>query len=42
MLAVVASVRHRDTRYGSLLTAGMMREDARERIRGDIDEVLAE
>ena len=41
-LAVVASVRHRDTEYDSLLMAGMAREEARERIRGDIDEVLDE
>ncbi len=41
-LAVVASVRHRDTEYDSLLMAGMVRGEARERIRGDIDEVLDE
>ncbi len=40
-LAVVASVRHRDTEYDSLLMTGMMRNEARERVRSDIDDVLA-
>jgi hypothetical protein len=39
-LAVVASVRHRDTKYDSLLMAGMARDEARERVRADIDDVL--
>jgi hypothetical protein len=38
--AVVASVRHEDTAYDELLMAGMPREQARERIRNDIDRVL--
>jgi hypothetical protein len=41
-LAVVASVRHRDTEYDSLLMAGLARDEARDRVRGDIDDVLAE
>lgn len=39
-LAVVASIRHQDTRYDELLMAGVDREDARERVRGDVDAVL--
>jgi hypothetical protein len=39
-LAVVASVRHRDTGYDSLLMAGIARGEARDRVRGDIDDVL--
>ena len=38
--AVVASVRHEDTTYDELLMAGVPREQARERIRNDIDRVL--
>lgn len=38
--AVIASVRHEDTAYDELLMAGMPREQARERIRDDIDRVL--
>lgn len=38
--AVIASVRHEDTAYDELLMAGVPREEARERIRGDIDQVL--
>jgi hypothetical protein len=38
--AVVASVRHEDTAYDELLMAGVPREQARERIRDDIDLVL--
>lgn len=38
--AVVASVRHEDTAYDELLMAGVPREQARERIRTDIDRVL--
>jgi hypothetical protein len=38
--AVVASVRHEDTAYDELLMAGVPREEARERIREDIDRVL--
>jgi hypothetical protein len=40
-LAVVASVRHEDTDYDSLLMAGVPREDARDRTRPAIDRVLA-
>ena len=40
-LAVVASVRHRDTEYDSLPMAGLARDAARERVRGVIDDVLA-
>ena len=38
--AVVASVRHEDTDYDELLMAGVPREQARDRIRDDIDRVL--
>jgi hypothetical protein len=38
--AVVASVRHEDTAYDEMLMAGVPREEARERIRDDIDRVL--
>ena len=38
--AVVASVRHSDTPYDELLMAGVARQDARDRIRSDIDRVL--
>jgi hypothetical protein len=37
---VVASVRHEDTEYDSLLMAGIPREDARERIADAIERVL--
>ncbi|HJY04286.1 MAG TPA: DUF2293 domain-containing protein [Streptosporangiaceae bacterium] len=40
-LAVVASVRHEDTEYDSLLMSGVSREDARDRIRPAVDRVLA-
>jgi hypothetical protein len=39
--AVVASVRHEDTSYDALLMAGIPRQDAREQVRGAIDQVLA-
>jgi hypothetical protein len=41
MLAVVASVRHQDTGYDELLMAGVPREEARARVRPDIDRILA-
>jgi hypothetical protein len=41
VLAVVASVRLQDTGYDSLLMAGVPRDVARERVRSDIDKVLA-
>ena len=40
-LAVVASVRHLDTDYDSLLMSGVARDVARDHIRPDIDRVLA-
>lgn len=40
-LAVVASVRHQDTDYDSLLMSGVPREAARDRIRPALDRVLA-
>ncbi len=40
-LAVVASVRHKDTDYDSLLMSGVPREIARDRVRAGIDRVLA-
>jgi hypothetical protein len=40
-LAVVASIRHRDTDYDDLLMSGMPREIARETIADRIDHVLA-
>ena len=40
-LAVVASVRHQDTDYDSLLMSGVPRDLARDRIRPDIDRILA-
>jgi len=39
-LAVIASVRHEDTRYDELLMAGAERADARERVRDDVERVL--
>jgi len=37
----MASVRHEDTGYDSLLMSGISREDARDRIRPAVDRVLA-
>lgn len=39
--AVVASVRHEDTPYDALLMGGVARDDARDRIRADVDAVLS-
>jgi hypothetical protein len=39
-LAVLASVRHEDTGYDELLMRGLSREDARQRVRGDVELVL--
>ena len=39
-LAVLASIRHEDTGYDDLLMAGVDRDDARERVRHDVDQVL--
>jgi hypothetical protein len=41
VLAVVASVRHQDTSYDSLLMSGMPRDVARDEVRPAIDRVLA-
>ena len=40
LLAVVASVRHLDTDYDTLLMTGLPRNAARDRVRDEIDEVL--
>ncbi|WP_306993710.1 DUF2293 domain-containing protein [Amycolatopsis thermophila] len=40
-LAVIASVRHLDTAYDRMLMDGVPRAEARERIRPDLDRVLA-
>jgi hypothetical protein len=40
-LAVVASVRHEDTRYDDLLMSGVDRSEARRLIAVDVDEVIA-
>ena len=40
-LAVVASVRHEDTRYDELIMSGVERSEARDRVRLDVDRVLA-
>lgn len=40
-LAVVAHVRHSETRYDALLARGVERRDARDRVRGDVDRVLS-
>lgn len=39
-LAVVASVRHSDTRYDELLMAGLPRREAREAVQSQVQEVL--
>jgi hypothetical protein len=39
-LAVVASVRHRDTDYDALLMAGVPRDESRRRVREDVEAVL--
>lgn len=40
-LAVVASIRHQDTAYDDLLMTGAARADARDRVRAEVDDVLA-
>src|SRR5215216_2329452 len=40
-LAVVASIRHEDTAYDDLLMTGIARADARDRVRAEVDDVLA-
>ena len=39
--AVIASVRHENTDYDSLLMSGVPREIARDRVRADIDRLLS-
>jgi hypothetical protein len=39
-LAVIAAVRHNDTRYEELLMAGVPRNEARDLVRDDIEQVL--
>jgi len=39
-LAVVASVRHEDTRYDELLMSGVPRPEARAAVHGDVDRIL--
>lgn len=39
-LAVIAAVRHEDTSYDELLTNGVSRTAARDRVRSDIDRIL--
>lgn len=38
---MIASIRHQDTGYDALLGSGVGRAEARERIRDQIDRVLA-
>ncbi|MCA2216977.1 DUF2293 domain-containing protein [Jidongwangia harbinensis] len=38
--AVIASIRHEDTGYDEMLMAGVPRDQARERIRDDIDQII--
>src|SRR5262249_46300326 len=38
--AVIASIRHRDTRYDRLLMSGIPRIQARQQVRPDIDQIL--
>jgi hypothetical protein len=40
-LAVVASIRHEDTDYDSMLMSGISRAEARDLIRETVDRVLA-
>jgi hypothetical protein len=40
-LAVVAHVRHEETRYDELLVRGVERREARDRVREDVDRVLS-
>jgi hypothetical protein len=39
-LAVAAAVRHEETEYDELLMAGVARDEARERVRSDVQEIL--
>lgn len=40
-LAVTASVRHVDTEYDDLLMVGLERDEARERVRDRVDDIMA-
>jgi hypothetical protein len=40
LLAVEAHIRHRETEYDELLGSGVERTEARERVRGGVDDVL--
>jgi hypothetical protein len=40
-LAVAASIRHQDTAYDDLLMTGVAYADARDRVRAEVDDVLA-
>jgi hypothetical protein len=40
LLAVAANVRHAQTGYDALLTAGVERHEARRQVRARVDEVL--
>jgi hypothetical protein len=39
-LAVVAAIRHEDTRYDEFLMRGVARDEAREIVRPDIDRIV--
>jgi hypothetical protein len=39
-LAVIASIRHRDTEYDELLMAGMDRAAARAQVRNEVDRLM--
>lgn len=39
-LAVVASIRHRDTQYDQLLMAGVQRAEARVQVRPEVEHIL--
>jgi hypothetical protein len=38
---VTASVRHRSTAYDELLMAGVERREARERVSGEVERIIA-
>ncbi len=39
-LAVIAHIRHAETKYDQLLARGYDRQDARAQVAGDIDQIL--
>jgi hypothetical protein len=41
VLAVVAALRHRYTRYDELLMSGLERSEARAAVRAEVDRILA-